>query len=138
MSKQFNLIEAAADDSRAMEADTISKHGRSSKSHTSRKNFLAMKGVNLLFMFSVCAIFFSCSSPERDGKKAAKAFCDCIEKYDYRNNSDEYGNCIKKAREMYEKAEKKYGTNEQKISEFKHAYEVTRGQCVKRFKTESP
>ena len=35
----FKTNEAAANQSGAMEADTILKNGRSSKSHTSRENF---------------------------------------------------------------------------------------------------
>ena len=38
MYQYFKTIEAAANRSGAMEADTISKHGRSSKSHTSKGN----------------------------------------------------------------------------------------------------
>jgi len=40
----FKTKEAAVNYSRAMEADTILKNGRSSKSHTSRRNFYKKKG----------------------------------------------------------------------------------------------
>ena len=62
---------AVANQGGAMEADTISKNGRSSKSLMSRGKFLFM--VVPAIMVSMLA----CSSPEADGKKVAKKFCDC-------------------------------------------------------------
>ena len=62
----------------AMEGDTILKHRRSSKSQTSRGNFLK----TAFFAVWVVSIFtFSCSSPEKDGLIAAKMWCDCLSEF---------------------------------------------------------
>jgi len=120
-----------------MEADTISKNGHSSKSQNSRGNFFSI--IIVLFsmiMFSMIA----CSSPEKEGKRigkeTAKKHCECNHKYpqEYeilRNytpsiiRNEKYDQCIEKAFESKNKAEKKYATNRQKLSEFEHAYWVT-------------
>ena len=112
----------------AMESDTISINGRSSKSQTSRGKFLTMKNIRLFFVLSVCTFFFACSSPEKDGKKVgkevAKKYCDCYYKYHdtRRENKEAYSNCINKAKKNYYKALEKYKTNKQKLSEFNYAF----------------
>ena len=70
-------IEAAvANRSEAMEADTISKNGRSLKSQMSRING---KLFALFILSASTFVFSSCSSssPEKDGIKAAQKMCDC-------------------------------------------------------------
>jgi len=57
----FLVGAAVANQGGAMEIDTISKNGRNLKSHTSRVN---LKTTSQLFLLCVCAIFFSCSSPQ--------------------------------------------------------------------------
>jgi len=60
-----SLRKAVANQSGAMEADTISlvlhevqaKNGRSSKSHKSRENFLNMKKVFLILIILICGVF---------------------------------------------------------------------------------
>ena len=84
---------------KVMEADTISIiSGRSSKSHKSRRNW---KLLTLFILLTSSFVFSSCSSssPESDGVKAAKKFCDCIN--DYHGNT-------KKAYESYIKQFKSY------------------------------
>ena len=123
----------------AMDSDIISKHGRSSKSHTIRCIFLKNKK-NLLFVFSASIIFFSCSSPSSDGKKAGKMMCDCNKEYPetkYRGPNqpmyemgylgdpphNTYEGCRKKADNYYKKVrEKYYNKGGKKLDEFSKAY----------------
>ena len=59
---------AVANQGGAMEADTISKHGRNSKSHTSRGNILniCMNSMKFIFlMFIAFAILSSCSPTQK-------------------------------------------------------------------------
>ena len=69
MSKNWNFyeIEAGADDSRAMEADTISKNGRNPKSHKSRGNFKIFKYV-LLIMAGLALCPISCKKDDDKSK----------------------------------------------------------------------
>ena len=66
-----------------MEADTISKNGASSKSHTSRGFFLKMtqKHSIAFTVLVICLILSACSSssPEKDGVKVAQMMCDCFD-----------------------------------------------------------
>ena len=72
----FSVGVAVTNQGEAMEADTISKNGRSSKSHTSRGN---RKLLTLFILIASAFVLSSCSSPspESDGIKAAKKMCDC-------------------------------------------------------------
>ena len=80
MSKLSSLTNetAVVNHGEAMVAETISKNGDSLKIHRSKVNLL-----NFLFVvvITVSTMFTSCSSPESDGIKAAKADCDCNKKY---------------------------------------------------------
>jgi len=62
----FHEIEAGADNSRAMETDTIQKNGASPKSHTSRGNFLGKTSfVSLAVGILICGLFFTgCGSSD--------------------------------------------------------------------------
>jgi hypothetical protein len=70
----FKTSEAAANQSWAMEADTISKNGSNPKSHTSRRNILMQRIPLLLFFIlvgmctnhSVYAQFFDCKKDKLD------------------------------------------------------------------------
>ena len=70
----FHEIEAGADNSRAMEPETIQKNGASPKSHTSRGNFLIkacfvvlLAGITLLFINSCTSI-----SAQSSGSKSER------------------------------------------------------------------
>jgi len=112
----------------AMEADTISKHGRNSKSHTSRYNFFRIACFALL---AACFLLLpSCSSPEKDGRKARQLDCDCEQLI--RNNNTQLANqeqyraqlerCRQKADDFRRKMQEKYGTNQEKFSALEFAY----------------
>ena len=64
----FKISEAVSTQGGAMEADTISKHGRSSKSQMSRGYFLRKTCFVLLIVFSVFS-FYSCEGEEKDDEK---------------------------------------------------------------------
>jgi len=64
MSKHLHFYEivAGADNSRAMESDTIQKNGASPKSHTSRGNFLKL----VVLLFVLCAATAFSQAPPND------------------------------------------------------------------------
>ena len=72
---------------RVMEPETISKNGASLKSYMSK-----VESTIPYFILSCIFCFFSCSSPESDGIKAAKKLCDCV---------DESHENIRQAHESY-------------------------------------
>jgi len=99
-----------------------------------------MKGKKLFFIYCVL-LFISCSSPESDGKKAAKKFCDC-EKEFIENLSKEtrkfisdfadYGfttrlEAREKSKELIDKASREYGSCVQKAQQ---QYSKLKGKYV--------
>jgi len=68
----FKTSEAAAIDSGAMEADTISKHGRSSKSQMSRGNFLRHFVIVALYCGIILSIAMSGCNKDKDDKEEDK------------------------------------------------------------------
>ena len=149
----FKRIEAAANQSGAMETETILKNGASSKSRMSRVNYAFLI---VLFSMVFCIILASCSSPESDGIKAAKEVCNCdndrykngkkaLETYinnfhsysfktriearaklkEFINETDkDYQECLKKADEYRLKLESTYLTNEEKKEKFNYAFKA--------------
>jgi len=139
--------EAVANCSETMEAETISKNGISSKSRMSMKKFVLLKTFKIiltLILFSMVA----CSSPESDGKKVGKKYCECekiepkgewvsaktsdpygIPPSPYFKNSKQYEDCLDKSHKTRDKVYEKYATNKQKASEFYHALDETINRC---------
>ena len=119
--------EAVANISDAMEADTISKNGRSSKSQMSRWKILTRLFVGIISV----SFLFACSSPEKDGIKVAKEMCKLqqwAQKQDqnWEQMSDRqrkrteqiYLERRQKVTELENKFRDKYITNEYKHSDF--------------------
>jgi len=135
---------AAVSSSGAMEADTISKNGQSSKSQMSRRNIL--QKIYIVFLLFVSSFLLSCSSAESDGIKAAKEHCKCNQinrqkredlnkKYnegkfssdgqamqELERISKEHSDCSKKAYEFENKLRNKYRTNKDKDEKFSYTY----------------
>ena len=110
------------------------------QSQKSRKNLLNMRGIGLLFLLCFCALFFACSSPESDGKKAGKAMCKCMEKFSNELGrsvdelSDGAKKCVEKIQKKIEKAEKKYGKDKQKEEEWHRAFSTVIRECEEKIR----
>jgi len=71
----FSSNKAIANNSGAMEIETIQKNGASSKSRTSREIF---SSIGIFISILLCVLFTACSSPESDGIKVAKRYSGCL------------------------------------------------------------
>ena len=108
--RSTEIVEVA--NNSAKRVDTILKMGRSSKSQMSRWNILRILCF-VLFVVSISIILPSCSSPESDGIKVAKLYCEYNKSHDVRKENECY--------DMLEKYEKKYETDMEKMAQFKYA-----------------
>ena len=122
------LIMFVASHGRTIEA----KNGLSSKSQTSK----GVMSYLVIAALAVAAVVTSCSNPESDGIKAAKAKCKCELmdndlKYGTMKGNDgdtwsfttkEYSECKDKAKEIYNKKREKYRTNEKTDTQFNYAF----------------
>ena len=94
----------------AMEAETISKHGRSSKSQMSRGNFFRLSLALSVVVIASAVAFFSCKNDETEdpadlGKKAAQEWCDCNKQYEKDGNEEKWDRCTDRIVDKYEKYE---------------------------------
>jgi len=119
-----------------METRDHLKNGASLKSQMSRKSFFNFL---IIAVIVVSAVFTACSSPEKDGKKAAKMICECKRKFPNEEEffhsggwvrpSEKLEQCLTKATEKGQKLMKKYATNKQKVTDFNFAADETAKQC---------
>jgi len=160
-----NKVILADNGNARMEADTILKNGRSSKSQKSRGNMFLTKTIGIIIIVGIFVSMAACggggkrseeASPESDGIKAAKAYCECEKNFrkeqednakrwkNLDNNSDQQRkqyinegqnmyknreNCHIKAGELYEKLNAKYQTNKDKHEKFLYALNGYRNNC---------
>jgi len=124
----------------AVEPETISKNGVCPKNQRSRGNFSRTIGF-VLWVVGI-TLLSSCSSPEKDGIKAAKEWCNCLDdvygsyikkfgSYSFKTRieardklNEDVNKCIEMAEEYRNKLKSKYLTNKENEEKFQYAYDA--------------